>query len=903
MSTDNSLSKVGTSGVRYRFGFFEVDTADGRVVRQGKQLRLQEQPFQVLVALLEGNGQVVTREELCHRLWPDDTFVDFDKSLGVAITKLRDALDDEASNPRFIETLPRRGYRFIAPVERLTYPPTTPSGREVLAAAEGSGGAVVETPAAGIANRRWYAAIPLLMVLCLMPVYRHFWPRSSRETSNSEAMKILLPVAAAHVRKSVAILGFRNLPGRAEDAWMSSAFSEMLDTELAAGGALRLVSGEDVARAKRELPISEEATLAKATLQRLHGNPGADLVVLGAYTTVMKDGKRRIRLDLRLQDTVTGETLDEESLTGGEDALFEMASDAGARLRQAMGLPSISAEESSTARATLPGDPQAVRLYAQGRAKLWNFDYLGARDLLVKAVTADPKYPLGHAALSEAWWHLGYERKSRAEAQRALEFSSNLPEDERLLVEIQYRRSVEDWPKAVEACQALFRLFPDRLDYGLQLASAQIRVNTADALRTLAALHQLPAPTGDDPRIDMLEATALINSDLGKAREAGKRAIAKATAQGSHVLVAFTQGTLCEEGVGAAIAEAVAECETARQTSEAVGDHNGAAMALNNLAAVYYQTGNLERSEQAFLQAMQQFQEIGNLDGVATAMSNLGGVRLALGDLTKAKKYFKDAIPNYQVVEDPEGVALALNNLGDLSRQNGELDAAKLNYEQAMSTAKQNDNKSAQAYVLSGLGDVLRDRGELVAARKSYEESLALRKQLGEKQTIAETQVSLAEVSIEEHAAADAEVMLRGCKKQFHEEHQADDELSASVALTSALLAQGKNAEAEAELQRMRALAASSQNRLGRLQYELASGRTELVSGHPQNAAGTFSKVLREARASGFAGLEMEARLAVAELEKKAGRLAAAAQQSAAVEKEARSRGFGLIARRAAGQV
>ena len=99
----------------------------------------------------------------------------------------------------------------------------------------------------------------------------------------------------------------------------------MLDTELAAGGALRLVPGEDVARAKRELPISDEDTLAKPTLQRLHANPGADLVVLGSYATVPKDGKNRIRLDIRLQDTSTGETVAEESLTGTEDALFEMA--------------------------------------------------------------------------------------------------------------------------------------------------------------------------------------------------------------------------------------------------------------------------------------------------------------------------------------------------------------------------------------------------------------------------------------------------------------------------------------------------------------------------------------------------------------------------------------------------
>jgi DNA-binding winged helix-turn-helix (wHTH) protein len=100
----------------YRFGQYEADAAAGELRKRGVKLRLQEQPFQILVALLERPGQVVTREDLVKRLWPDGTFVDFDHSLNTAIAKLRDALDDSASNPRFVETLAKRGYRFIAPI-------------------------------------------------------------------------------------------------------------------------------------------------------------------------------------------------------------------------------------------------------------------------------------------------------------------------------------------------------------------------------------------------------------------------------------------------------------------------------------------------------------------------------------------------------------------------------------------------------------------------------------------------------------------------------------------------------------------------------------------------------------------------------------------------------------------
>src|SRR5712691_1016458 len=99
-----------------RFGVFEVDVRAGELRKQGVRIKLQEQPFHVLTVLLQRPGEVVTREELRNQNWPADTFVDFDNSLNTAINKLREALGDSADNPRFIETLPRRGYRFIAPV-------------------------------------------------------------------------------------------------------------------------------------------------------------------------------------------------------------------------------------------------------------------------------------------------------------------------------------------------------------------------------------------------------------------------------------------------------------------------------------------------------------------------------------------------------------------------------------------------------------------------------------------------------------------------------------------------------------------------------------------------------------------------------------------------------------------
>lgn len=105
----------------FRFGVFEADASSGELRKAGMRLRVQKKPFQVLILLLEHSGEVVTRDEVRQKLWPSDIFVDFDHSLNTIINKIREALDDSAANPRFIETLATRGYRFLVPVESASH--------------------------------------------------------------------------------------------------------------------------------------------------------------------------------------------------------------------------------------------------------------------------------------------------------------------------------------------------------------------------------------------------------------------------------------------------------------------------------------------------------------------------------------------------------------------------------------------------------------------------------------------------------------------------------------------------------------------------------------------------------------------------------------------------------------
>jgi len=882
----NDFSSPETS---YSFGLYVLDPAKGTLVRDSVRVRVQEQPFQLLLLLVERAGQVVSREEIRNRLWPQNTFVEFDKSLGVAVLKVREALGDEASNPRFIETIPRRGYRFIAPVKVETPNVSTTTG------------STLERPAASLfpsnpySTKHWLVTAGLVVLLVGMVVLFLRRPGGS-PLSTAQARHSIAPV---HIRRSVAVLGFRNLPGRPEDNWLSSAFCEMLNTELAAGGELRMVSGEDVAHAKSELPVHDEDSLGKTTLQRLRTNPGADVVVVGSYTMIPSDLKRRIRLDVRLQDTAGGETIAEESVSGDENDLFNLISDLGGKLRRSLGVPVPTEGIAMATRAALPANEKAARLYAEGRAKLWAFDYFAARDLLTKAIEADPAFPLSHAALSDVWWHTGYDAKGRAEARRALELSKQLSQEQRLLVEGQYQRTVEKWPEAIETYRSLYRLFPDSLDYGLLFASAQMHLSAADSLQTLAVLRKLPPPLGDDARIDMTEASAWINRDFTKAQAAAKVAIEKATAQGSPVIVSRTYGILCQQepSIGAS-AEGIEVCQNALAGSLAAKDPNGAAMMRTDLAALYYYRGDLMQSAEMFQQAVRSFRQVGNRDGIATALSNFADTRLSQGDLTEARKLLEESIPEYEAVDDKEGVVLNLNNLADIWRQSGELDKADAAYQQAEVIARKIEDKDATAYVLNGMGDVALDRGDLALARKRYEEALALRDQAGEKQLATESRVSLAKLALEDGRALEAETSARSCKEKFQQEQQHDDVLAASLVIVESLLAQGKQSEAQKEVEAVQHLGTSSQNLFLRLQFELASGRVLLASDRPEASRPVFQKVESDSQRHGFVGLALADKLALAQLANRTKHVSQAQIELHALQKVATSKGFGLIARK-----
>lgn len=905
------MSSGSNSVEIYRFGVFEVLARAGELQKNGVRVKLQEQPFQLLVFLLENAGKIVSRESVRQRLWQGNTFVDFDASLSVAVGKLREALSDSADNPRFIETVPRRGYRFIAPLKAVEQtpsqsqpfaPPPLASNQQTprLLATDQQVPAAAGQPQAASEDRGIVRRVLVSAVVLLVVVFVGWHYLGSRREIDAK----FSPVATAtpvHARRSVAVLGFRNLPGRHDDDWMSGAFTEMLGTELGAGGTLRIVSDEDVARAKREIAAGNQDTLSKSTLTQLRKDPGADDVVVGSYAAIDTKSSKRIRLDIRVQDTETGDTIAEDAVSGSEDELFEMVSRAGADLRTSLGVYPLQPDDAKQVRASLPVNNAAVKAYSEGMTKIWAFDFVGAREDLTKALKADPNYPLAHAALSEALGHLGYMAKSAAEAKLAVDLSKQLPQEQQLLVEGQYAKATQDWNGAAKIFKTLFDLRRDSLDYGLQVAITQFHANSPDVEQTLTLLRQLPAPAGEDARIDLIEASAEIGHDMVKARAAARRAITKGTSVGSPLLVARAYGVLCQIGPadGVSMDELSANCDKAMQSYAAAGDKYNEARTKNDSAAVFMSRGDLTEAKKVWRDAAKAFSQLDEQEGAAATRNNLGEVLLLEGHLTEARQMLSSAIPNYEAIEQPEGVALILNDLAEVSFEEGNLQAAEVNLRKAQALAGGRSDRTTLGYVYSALGDVQMARGDLADARASYEKSLNLRAEIGETQSASQTRVNLAELSIEEGHATDAEKTLRESMREFERQEQSDDQIWATIVLTEALLAQKKYSEAQKELDGAGPLLTKNQNKLLQLRFRLMTARVELGLGRLDGAGKEMRAVRAEATATGFVAFELETRLALAAWMEASGQSARSKELLVGLERAANQRGFKLVADKA----
>jgi tetratricopeptide (TPR) repeat protein len=553
-------------------------------------------------------------------------------------------------------------------------------------------------------------------------------------------------------RRSVAVLGFKNLSGHAEAAWLSTALSEMLTTELAAGERLRTVSGENVARMKTDLALTDADSYAPETLRRIRTISGSDAVVLGSYVVVPSRAGGQIRVDLQIQDTGSGATLFRDSVVGTEEALLRVVAQAGSLLRSSLGVPDLSGESAKQVQASLPSSPDAARLYAQGIEKLRVYDAVDARGALEKAAAADPGNALVQSALAVAWGQLGYDQKAREAAKKALELASGLSREEHLTIEARYNESVHNYDRAAEIYRSLQEFFPDNPDYALRLAGTQTTAGRPkEALATLEQFRAAFPSASDDPRVDTAEASAADQmSDFKRESAAAGRAIEKGKKRGERLVVARAQllDGWARMNLGDRAGAQAATLE-AKASYEAVGDRVGVSRALHNLGNIAEMSSDLPEAKKYFEQAIAIRREIQDNAGLARGLGDLGLVYEHSGDLAGALRIYGESLALSRKAADAQAAATALANMGNIYNSQGRSEEARRSYDEAARIFREAQDRGNLALVLANLSNLAQNRGDLEGAEKMLEESAEILEQAGNQMGVGQIRGMLGNIDFE----------------------------------------------------------------------------------------------------------------------------------------------------------
>jgi TolB-like protein/DNA-binding winged helix-turn-helix (wHTH) protein len=386
-----------------RFGIFQLDLPSGELRRNGAKVKLQEQPLQILQVFLQNPSRVLSREDLRKRIWPEDTFVDFDRGLYSALARLRDALNDSADNPRFIETVPRRGYRFIAPVETVAVGPPEEArpgpGRRKSAR-----------------RSQILAGTSLLLGTCLILAFL----LSSRIPWIPHFTSGAAPI------RSLAVLPLENLSGDATQEYFADGMTDELITALAQLGNVQVISRASVMRFKgTRTPLSQIA-------RELH----VDAIVEGS---LVRSGQH-VRITAQLIDPSTDRHLWARSYERDiRDILTLQSEVAGAIADEVSG--ELTPQQRARMVAAHPSNPESYSAYLKSRYFVHNQRSAeGARKSLeysLQAVQIDPNWALAYAGLAGSYVSANYLDalppqevwpKAKAAAQKALQLDPDLSE-------------------------------------------------------------------------------------------------------------------------------------------------------------------------------------------------------------------------------------------------------------------------------------------------------------------------------------------------------------------------------------------------------------------------------------------------------------------------------------------
>lgn len=490
-----------------RFGVFEVDLAAGEVRKAGLRQRLTGQPFQLLRALLERPGEIVTRDELQQRLWPDNTFVDYDLALKKAVNRLREVLGDSAESPRFIETIPRRGYRFIASLTSSSIP--IEPGDPHAAISEASERQISASRNQARFLRRLIASVALVAIAGAL-LWLNAGKLRTRIFATSRSKEI----------HSIAVLPFKNLSKDPEQEYFVDGMTDELITDLAKIGQVRVISHTSV------MPYKGVGK----PLGAIAGELNVDAIVEG---TVLRSGNR-VRVTTQLLGASPERHLWADSYQGDLADVLSLQ-DRIARSIASEIRVSLTPEEQAHWSSVHPPDPEAYDAYVRGRHYASQINPDGFEKAVVnfgRAIELQPRYARAYADLAETYcWAVATQMipaqegllKARQAAIKALEVDDTLAQAHSSLAWVKY---TYEWnfPEAEKEFRQSLLLNPNaswpHLWYGMYLAQAN-RIE-----ESLASMKKAQQVDPLSPVVNSLALTPmLIDRQYGAAIEGGLKVL------------------------------------------------------------------------------------------------------------------------------------------------------------------------------------------------------------------------------------------------------------------------------------------------------------------------------------------------------------------------------------------
>ena len=405
-----------------RFGSFELDLEQGKLSKSGIRIRLQDQPLQILTLLLEHPGQLVTREEIRQKLWSRDTFVEFDDALNTAVRKLRAALNDSADNPRFLETVPRRGYRFIAPV-------SSPLGSQAAAPTK---------PQPHQRNLYIWVAAALIVAVAGVAGYRRFHRRALQITS----------------RDTIVLADFANSTG---DNVFDDALKQALAVELGQSPFLNVLSDRKVSETWVMMGHSTGDRITVDAGRELCLRTGSKAVLGGTISSL---GSHYL-IDLNALACGTGDTLAREQVEAtSKENILNVLSRASSNLRTKLGesLPSVQKFDVPIEATTASLD--ALKNYSLGMKISREKGDAPGIPFLKRAIELDPNFPMAYAQLAIAYGNLSQPSLALDYATRAYQLRNRVTEREKFRISAAYFRATGELQQEVQTYELWIASYP-----------------------------------------------------------------------------------------------------------------------------------------------------------------------------------------------------------------------------------------------------------------------------------------------------------------------------------------------------------------------------------------------------------------------------------------------------------